>query len=134
VRLEIDQRAAMLEPELTVQRIVHLVVHEHVLVHEADVELQRLHDRGDVVAFDAHEAAHTVRVHRARTHPEIDRDLVEVVERPARDDRLRQRCLVREHAEEHVLVDDREQPVAGKAVEGRAHARTVALRREVCDA
>ena len=134
VRLDVDQRAAVLEPELAVQRIVHLVVHVHVLVHEADVELQRLHDRGHVVALDAHEAAHAVRVHRARAHPEVDRDLVQVVERPARDDRLRQRRLVREHAEEHVLVGDREQLVAGKAGEGGDHVRTVAFLREVCDA
>ena len=61
-------------------RVVHLVLHVHILVNETDVELQRLHDRGHVVAGDAHQRAHAMGVDGARAHPQIDRDVIEIVE------------------------------------------------------
>ena len=79
-RLGVEQRAAVVEPELAVLVVAHGVRHVHVLMHKTHVELQRLHDRGDVVALDAHECAHAVRIDGARAHPEVDGDVVHLVE------------------------------------------------------
>jgi hypothetical protein len=119
--LDVEESAAMLEPEFSVHRVVHLVVHVHVLVDETDVELECLHDGGNVITFDPHEAPHAVRVHRARSHPQIDRDLVEIVEGSAGDECLRQRRLVREHAQQHVFVHDGQQLFAVSISGGLRH-------------
>ena len=91
--LDVEEGAAVFEPELSVQRVVHLVVHVHVLVNETDVELQRLHDRRHIVAFNPHEAPHAMRVDRARAH-----------------------------AEQHVFVHDGYEPLAVRISKGLCHA------------
>ena len=51
-RLDIDQRAAVVEVELAVPRVVHGVAEVHELRRSADVELEPLEDR-DHVALPA---------------------------------------------------------------------------------
>lgn len=107
-RLGVEKRAAVVEPELAVLVVAHGVRHVHVLMHEPDVELERLHDRGHVVALDAHERAHAVRVDRARTHPQIDGDVVHLVEAAGTQHHLREDGPVHEHPRAHRLVREGE--------------------------
>ena len=52
-RLDVEQRAAVVEVELAVPAVVHGVAEVHELRRRADVELQALEDRDDVVALVA---------------------------------------------------------------------------------
>ncbi|MFO1537484.1 MAG: hypothetical protein ACKOVH_06615 [Actinomycetota bacterium] len=124
-RLGVEQGAAVGEPELAVERVAYAVVDVHVLVHEADVELEGLHDGGDVVALDAHERAHAPRVHGACTHPEVDGDVVHDVDAPGAQHGLGEQGAVEEHPGEHRLVAEAE---PGRAVHGVGHGSSLALR------
>ena len=55
-RLDVQQRAAVVEVELAVPPVVHGVAEVHELRRGADVELQALEDRDDVVALDTSSA------------------------------------------------------------------------------
>jgi hypothetical protein len=113
VRFDVHERAAVVQPELAVVLVDDLVGDAHVLVHEADVELERLHDRSHVVAFDAHQAPHAGRVRGARAQPLVDGDVVDHVDAgPQRD--LRHQGPVNEVADHHVLEHDRDEPGAGQ--------------------
>ena len=99
----------MVEPELPVLLVDQLVRDRHVLVDEADIELERLHDRRDVVALDPHEPTRAGRVDRTRPHPQIDGDVVHLVEPAGLEHDLWEQTAVHEHAEEHVLMRDRDE-------------------------
>ena len=80
---------------------------------EADVELQRLHDRRDVVALDPHEAPHARRVDGARPHPLLDAELRHLLWWQASfEDEHRRRGLDGDEPAEHVLMGDRQQLVS----------------------
>ncbi len=74
-RLDVEQRAAVVEVELAVPAVVDGVAEVHELRRCADVELQALEDRDDVVALVAQCLLHPLRVDRAAAHPLLDRDL-----------------------------------------------------------
>ena len=126
VRLRVEQRAAVLEPELGVVVVDDRVPDVHVLVHEADVELQRLHDGVDPVALDAHEAAHATRVDRAGAHPLVDRDVVHPVEVAGLEDELRQERPGHDHPGEHRVERDGQELAPGQGVKRRRHAAAAA--------
>ena len=96
-----------------------LVADAHVLVHEADVELEPLHDRPDAVALDAHQPPHPCGVLRAGPEPLVDGHVVDGVN-PGADRDLRHQGPVDEVADHHVLEHHRDQLVTGQITE-RAH-------------
>ena len=71
-RLDVHQRTAMRELELTVARVRHRVAEVHELRRRADVELQPLEDRDDVVALELERPLHSFRVDRAGSAPLLD--------------------------------------------------------------
>ena len=79
-RLDVHQRAAVVELELAVPRVVHGVAEVHELRRRADVELEALED-GDHVALarrlgrEAQRLLHAAGVDRAGGRPLLDRDL-----------------------------------------------------------
>ena len=64
----------MVELEATVLRVVDPVAEVHELGRGADVELQALEDRHDVVALEPQRPLHAARVDRAGAGPLLDRD------------------------------------------------------------
>ena len=104
VLFRVDQGATMREIKLTVLCIGDRIDNVHVLMHKSNVELERLHNRRDVVALDAHQRAHTAGVDGARAHPLIDRDGVHQVEVSAAHNDHRHHAPRDHHAREHVFV------------------------------
>ena len=78
-RLDVHQRAAVVEPELAVLRVVDLVPEVHELMRRADVELDVLEDRRHVGVAEVERALRAQRVERARGHPLLDRDVEHVL-------------------------------------------------------
>ena len=74
-RLDVHQRAAVVEVELAVPAVVHGVAEVHELRRRPDVELQPLEDRDHVVALVAERPLHPRRVDRRCRHPLVDGDL-----------------------------------------------------------
>jgi hypothetical protein len=74
-RLDVEQRPAMVELELAVPAVVDGVAEVHELRRGADVELQALEDRDDVVALVTQRLLHPLGVDRAAAHPLLDGDL-----------------------------------------------------------
>ena len=74
-RLDVQQRAAVVEVELAVPAVVHGVAEVHELRRRADVELQALEDRDDVDALVLQRLLHPLGVERAGRRPLLDRDL-----------------------------------------------------------
>jgi hypothetical protein len=105
------------QPELAAALVLQLVADVHVLVREANVELERLHDRADAVALDAHQPPHAARVDRRRAHPLVDRDRVDLRHAARRDRDLRHQRAVEEMAHMHALERDRQQPLARQGFE-----------------
>jgi hypothetical protein len=106
VRLDLEQCAAALEPEEAARRALELVADVHVLMCEADVELEVSHDGPDVVAFETHRALHALGVDRARAHPLLDRDGLSRL-RTEPHVHGRQRGTIQEMPEQHVLSTER---------------------------
>ena len=74
-RLDVEQRAAVVEVELAVGLVVHGVAEVHELGGSADLELHPLEDRGDAGALEAEGALHAAGVDRAGRRPLLDGDL-----------------------------------------------------------
>ena len=102
-------------------------MHVHVLVREADVELEALEDRLDAVAGEAHLALHAARVDRAGTHPLVDGDRLARF-RADLHVHVRQRGAIEEVAEQHVLAAEHRELGAGQTCD-IDHARGVASSR-----
>ena len=83
-RLDIHERAAVVEPELTVLGVVDLVPEVHELMRRADVELDVLEDRRDVAVAERERPLGAQRIERARRHPLLDRDPLHLLARPVR--------------------------------------------------
>ena len=105
-RLDVHQRAAVVEPELAVLRVVDLVPEVHELMRRADVELDVLEDRRDVAVAEVQRALRAQRVERARGHPLLDRDVEHVLARVPREHE-RDADAVLEMAVEQVLATER---------------------------
>ncbi len=75
--LGVHQRAAVRQLEVPVLLVDELVVHVHVVVREAGVELEDLEDGRHAVALDAHDLAQAVAVDRAGTGPFLDGELLD---------------------------------------------------------
>ncbi len=118
VRLDVHEGAAVVQPERTVLLVGELVADAHVLVHEADVELEPLHDRPDAVALDAHQPPHPGGVGRAGAEPLVDGDVVDGVD-PGADCDLRHQGAVDEVPHHHVLEHHRDELIAGEITEVR---------------
>ena len=103
------------------------IVHVHVLVREADVELEALEDRLDGVAGEAHLALHAARVDRAGTHPLVDGDRLARLGADLHV-HVRQRGAIEEVAEQHVLAAEHRELGAGQTGDVD-HARGVASSR-----
>ena len=79
-RLDVHQRPAVVEPELSVPRVVHGVAEVHELRWRPDVELEPLEDGDDVTRLsrgwaETERALHPAGVDRRGGHPLLDRDL-----------------------------------------------------------
>ena len=74
-RLDVEQRAAVIEVELAVPAVVHDVAEIHELRRGADVELQALEEGEDVDALVLQRLLHPLGVERAGRRPLLDRDL-----------------------------------------------------------
>ena len=78
-RLDVEERAARLQPELAVAAVDQVVANIHVLVREPDVELEPLEDGVHVGTDEVEGALHALRVDGARAHPLEDGDLLTLV-------------------------------------------------------
>ena len=125
VGLDVEQRAAVAQPELAAGRALELPADVHVLVREADVELERLHDRVDPVSLDAHQTPHASGVDGARAHPLVDGEVVHRARILRRDRDVGHQRTVEEVPEVHGLEGDREQGRPGQLVEGEGHAASL---------
>jgi hypothetical protein len=121
VRLDVHERAAVIQPEGAVLLVGELVADAHVLVHEADVELEPLHDRPDAVALDTHELSHPGGVGRAGAEPLVDGDVVDGVDPGAHGD-LRHQRPVDQMADHHVLENHRDELVSRQITQSRHNA------------
>ncbi len=74
-RLDIEQCTAVVEMELAVPPVVHVIPEVHELRRGADVELQALEDRDDVDALELEGLLHPLGVDRAGAHPLLDGNL-----------------------------------------------------------
>ena len=82
-RLDVEQRAAVREPELAVVGVVDAAAEVHEVMGRADVELEVLHDRGYVGGPELQGALRAPRVDRAGCHPLLDRDRFHLLAGPA---------------------------------------------------
>ena len=85
-RLDVEQRAAVVEMELAVPAVVHGVAEVHELRRGADVELQALEDGDDVDALVLQRLLHALGVDRAGAHPLLDGDLQHLLAAEIADD------------------------------------------------
>ncbi len=76
-RLGVHQRAAVGQLEVPVLLVHQLVVHVHVVVREARIELEHLEDGRHTVALDAHDLAQPVAVDRAGPGPLLNGQLLD---------------------------------------------------------
>jgi hypothetical protein len=74
-RLDVEQRAAVVEMELAMPAIVNRVAEVHELRRRPDVELQALENRWDVDTFIVQRPLHASGVDRAGAGPLLDGDL-----------------------------------------------------------
>ncbi len=74
-RLDVHQRAAVVEPELAVVVVDHWIAEVHELGRRPDVELQPLEDGLDRVPLEPECPLHPPGVERARAHPLVDGDV-----------------------------------------------------------
>ena len=101
-RLDVHQRAAVVEPELAVIVIDDPIAEIHELGRGPDVELQSLEDGLDRVPGEPECPLHPRRVERARPHPLVDGDVAHPV--PAeRPDQVGHACPVDHVPGEEVL-------------------------------
>ncbi len=75
--LGVHERAAVGQLEVAVRLVDQLVVHVHVVVREAGVELEHLEDGRDAVPLDVHDLAQPVAVDRAGAGPLLDGQLLD---------------------------------------------------------
>ena len=75
--LGVHERTAVGQLEVAVPLVDELVVHVHVVVREAGVELQHLEDGRHAVALDVHDLAQPVAVDGAGAGPLLDRQLLD---------------------------------------------------------
>src|SRR4029453_15175846 len=116
VLLDLEQRAAAHQPEVAARLALEVVVHVHVLMREADVELEALEDRPDAVAGEPEEALHAPGVDGARPHPLLDRDRLARLGTDL-EVHVGERAAVQEMAEQHVLAADHRQLGARQLLE-----------------
>ena len=83
-RFDVEQRAAVREPELAVVRVVDAAAEVHEVRGGADVELDVLQDRRNIAVAEVERALRTQRIDRARGHPLFDRDLLHLLARTTR--------------------------------------------------
>ena len=84
-RLDVEQRAAVVQVELAVPAVVHGVAEVHELRRGADVELQALEDGDDVDALVLQRLLHPLGVERAGRRPLLDGDLQHLLAAETRD-------------------------------------------------
>ena len=72
-RFNVDERPAMVQPELSGVLRVELVAEVHELRRRSDVELHPFENALDGVALETQESLHPLGVDRAGTHPLVDR-------------------------------------------------------------
>ncbi len=75
--LGVHQRAAVGQLEVAVRLVDQFVVHVHVMVREAGVELEHLEDGRDAIPLDVHDLTQPVAVDRAGAGPLLDGQLLD---------------------------------------------------------
>ena len=118
-RLDVHQRAAVVEPELAVLVVDHLHPEVHELRRRADVDLDVLEDHLGGGAAEAEQLLRAHRVDRRRRHPLVDRDLLRLLPFEALLVEERDADAVLEVAVEQPFAQEHRELVARERVERR---------------
>ena len=114
---DVEEGAAVAEPELAVLGRVQSELEVHELLRRSYLELDSLEDRLDRVALEAEEALHALRVDGACAHPLFDSGTDEAVGALLHPDE-RLAAAIEEVADQQVLVPEPNQCGAREVGEG----------------